>query len=613
MLRQPSPLAAALIAGAAIATIDCLLAWGTGKVVDPVTYLGNALTVGSAGGAVGFLLMLWVQAASRVQLRQSLQKEVLEKFPNPIRMSDADGRCIHVNHAWIEFTGLQPEACLGQGWLQAIHPEDRAAAQATCHAALASREAYSLTYRLGHHTGDFHRISDYGKPFLDPEGHFAGFLSAGYDLEATQRALEAQHTLEARLRQAEKMEAIGHLTGGIAHDFNNILASIIGYAQLGQTRPASISGEKMQSYLQQIHKAGLRGRDLIAQLLAFSRGSETLPQRLAPAQAAEETLHLLRATLPATLHIDLTGETHLPEISLNPVQFHQILMNLCINSRDATAGNGCLRIDLARVDIGIPVACDSCHREFSGAHVRISVSDDGPGIDPELRRRIFDPFFTTKAMGKGTGLGLSVVHGIVHAQGGHLRVRDRPGGGCLFEIFLPAQDILPVQPAGTTTPATDGESLPPAHIALVDDDMTVASFLREMLELEGCRVRVFANGRDALETLQDPAAAFDIVISDQIMEGLTGIELATALHPLRPELPLILCTACTPTELGPGPLPANVIAVLCKPVPLEKIIATLRSGLGTARPGNPGAPPGTEGPRLNPEAEATTVCASVQR
>ncbi|RPI48782.1 MAG: PAS domain S-box protein, partial [Betaproteobacteria bacterium] len=255
------------------------------------------------------------------------------------------------------------------------------------------------------------------------------------DVTERQCAEEARNQLEAQLRQAQKMEAIGHLTGGIAHDFNNILTSILGYVALAADRSAARADPKLEHYLDQAQTAVHRARDLIHQMLTFSRGQRGEPRPISLAAVLAESSKLLRSTLPSTIELVTQARRELPQTMLDPVHLEQILLNLCINARDAIQGSGTIRLALNAVSEAGSY-CASCRQRIDGDYLELSVADTGPGIAPEVVDRMFEPFFTTKEVGKGSGMGLATVHGIVHEYGGHVCVRTAPGGGTTFRVLF---------------------------------------------------------------------------------------------------------------------------------------------------------------------------------
>ena len=255
------------------------------------------------------------------------------------------------------------------------------------------------------------------------------------------KAIESEkEKLEVRLHHAQKMEAIGQLTGGIAHDFNNMLAAIMGYTGLAQDDVRQYKNEKIDHYLNEVYKSSSRARDLVEQVQSYTRDTEENLEVHLVVPLIEESLRMLGSTLPSRIVIDFNADNESIEIMTNPVKFHQIIMNLCINAKDAMDGTGHIKIELKYKDL-YNHECSSCHDVIPNGtrFIQLSIKDSGDGIEAELLERIFDPFFTTKEFSatKGTGLGLAVVHGIVHAHGGHIIVKSSTGIGTTFKILFP--------------------------------------------------------------------------------------------------------------------------------------------------------------------------------
>lgn len=382
---------------------------------------------------------------------------------------------------------------------------------------------------------------------------------------------------QRQLQQAQKMETLGHLTGGIAHDFNNILASIMGYTSLALDRYVKDRDSKLGQYLQEVYQAGERARDLIAQMLAFSRDNGGKAKALLLPPMIKEVTKMLSATLPADITITTEAENNLPYVIVDPVQLHQIIMNLCINARDAIPEHGQIHIRLQRAHI-TDNQCTSCHEYIDGHFVELSIGDTGSGIDSDIISYIFDPFFTTKDIGKGTGMGLSTVHGIVHKHGGHILVQNTPEGGALFRIFLPITQetenrSLVVQESFTTTTTPSG----PAHILVVDDDKSIARFITELLESQGYRITLCHNGQEAWNYFQSNCDSIDLVITDQTMPVIKGDELAQKILAVKAELPIILCSGYSEHINEIRQMNIGIQAFLSKPLTLQALLDCIRT------------------------------------
>ena len=346
--------------------------------------------------------------------------------------------------------------------------------------------------------------------------------------------------LELQQRQSQKLESIGTLAGGIAHDFNNILGAIMGYGEMALN--ALPQRSRPHYHVRQIMTASQRAKAVVDQILAFSRSGQRQRQPVNLQEVLEETLELLRASLPATIELHLRVETGGVTIQGDPIPLQQVVMNLCTNAAQAMRGRGRLEVTLETRTLAEPLTLS--HGILpAGRHARIQVQDTGQGMDESTLGRIFDPFFTTKEAGGGTGLGLSMVHGIVTDHGGAMNVRSEPGQGSLFECYLPAASGEGASEAGKTTrplpavPRGRGET-----ILLVDDERPLVELGEEMLAVLGYEPVGFASSRQALAAFVSDPERFDLVITDEVMPELTGARLARRLHRLRPDLPILLVT-----------------------------------------------------------------------
>jgi len=354
-------------------------------------------------------------------------------------------------------------------------------------------------------------------------------------LEGTIWDISDRKALESKLAHAQKMEAIGTLAGGIAHDFNNILAAIIGYTELTTNR---VTDEGLLRYLEQVLRSCDRAKNLVSQILTFSRRAEPEMRPLEVGLLAQESIKLLRATLPSTVQIStrICPETCI--ILGDTTQIHQIMMNLCTNAAHAMRERGgALEIALENVTITNETKCIH-HDLHPGTYVRLTVSDTGTGISPSIVDRIFDPFFTTKDRGQGTGLGLSVVYGIVKDCGGTITVESKPGIGSAFNVFLPSvTDTVEIEKKPVEISRSGSE-----RILFVDDENAIVALAREMLRDLGYRVVVTRSSTKALKIFRQQPAKFDLIITDMTMPAMTGVDLAREILKIRPDISIILCT-----------------------------------------------------------------------
>lgn len=394
-------------------------------------------------------------------------------------------------------------------------------------------------------------------PMADPTGSTTHYITVMRDIT---HELE----LERQLQQAHKMEALGTLAGGIAHDFNNILTPIIGYAEISREETSSPS---LKEYMSEIIKAATRARDMVSHIQIFSRqsGQETSPISLQP--VIKEALKLMRASIPSSITIESHISNECGPVLTNPTQIHQIIMNLCTNAYHAMEDSGgTLTVTLER---------KSGQPEGSPGSAVLIVSDTGSGIAPEIIERIFDPYFTTKEVGKGSGMGLAVVHGIVENAGGSIKVNSTPGQGSVFEIILPE---CMQEPAAGSQPSKTNE-LPTGHerVLLVDDEPAIARLIQQNLTSLGYAVTAVTASSEALATFKQSPERFDILITDMAMPGMTGTELIGAVHAIRPQLPVILCSGFS-DELEFNKAD-GIKAIIMKPVIRADLAQALRKAL----------------------------------
>jgi PAS domain S-box-containing protein len=393
------------------------------------------------------------------------------------------------------------------------------------------------------------------------------------DITEKKKAEEEKKKLESQLRQKQKMEAIGTLAGGIAHDFNNILSAVIGFTYLALKEIPE--GSKVYSNLEEVIQASYRATDLVKQILAFSRQSE---QEKMPVQInviVKEVLKLLRASLPATVEIrqKLGGGPY--TVIADTIQIHQLLMNLCTNAFYAMREKGgLLEVSLSNFDVDTnnSVLYEGLK---SGPHVKLTVKDTGHGIEPDILEHIFEPYFTTKDPGEGTGLGLSVVHGIVRSHGGDITVNSQPGKGTVFEVLLPRIDSEVPQKVSFSETLPGGTET----ILFVDDDRKLVYLGKKMLEDLGYKVIALSSSREALDVFKKEPEHFDIVITDQTMPEMTGIDLVKKILSISPSLPVILSTGYSDMVTAEKAKKIGVKEFTMKPFDIRLIAKLIRKVL----------------------------------
>lgn len=403
-----------------------------------------------------------------------------------------------------------------------------------------------------------------------------GTLSFMSDVTERKKEEEERKKLESQLDHARRMEAIGTLAGGIAHDFNNILGAILGYTELSlyDIPDDPPRCKTIKANLDHVLSAANRAKDLVKQILAFSRKDERERKPVIIKQIIKEALKLLRASLPSTIEIKTDfGKALLPVLA-DQTQIHQVIMNLCTNAGHAMReSGGLLEITLKEVELQNG---DVAGKELEpGMYQRLSIRDTGHGMDKQTIARIFEPYFTTKNQEEGTGMGLAVVHGIVKSHHGEISVYSEPGEGTVFHVFLPVSKekdpTLTVKAAGLKT----GDE----RILMVDDEWVLAEMLQKMLERLGYTVEMKTSSVDALETFNSDPDRFQLVVTDQTMPGLTGLQLTEKIKSIRPDIPVILCTGFSEYIDDKNFIAHGIEAFVMKPVVMKEIADVIRTAL----------------------------------
>jgi PAS domain S-box-containing protein len=508
------------------------------------------------------------------KLRETERKyrELAESLPQVIFEVDSMGNLIYLNQTGYALFGYTPED-LAKGFtvLEAFISEDR---ERIAHDIMLNVQGQKLGRQ------EYTAVKKDGTEF--PVGVHAnrvvreqkptGVRGILIDFTPTKRAEEEKKKLEIQLQQAQKMEAIGALAGGIAHDFNNILSAIIGYTELAMLNEGA---EHCTAELKEALIAANRAKDLVKQILAFSRQTdeERMPVRVA--LVAKEAVRFLRATLPATIEIKTRIDDKSGAVLANSVELHQIIMNLCTNAQHAIGEQaGLLEVAVQNTEVDLSRKNDIIELEI-GSYVRISVKDTGYGMAPDLMKRIFDPYFTTKEKGVGTGLGLAVVHGIVKKYGGTIQVESELGKGTTFHIYLPKADIAAPIKAEQPIPVMGGSE----RILFVDDEKMLVDIGQQALQRLGYDVVSRTSPIEALELFKAKPDFFDLVITDKTMPGMTGDALARKLMSIRPDLPVIICTGYSQAIDQERARQIGIKAFVMKPILIHEIAAAVRKAL----------------------------------
>ena len=479
-----------------------------------------------------------------------------------VTIQDINHRILRANRRACEALGAQqPEELVGRFCYEVFHggtqpcngcPAVRAAQKETIHTAEIMHKKLEKTFSVS------------AAPVFDADNKLSSIIYVSRDVTEIK-------ALEEQLRQSQKMEAVGTLAGGIAHDFNNILTPVLGYAEIiAQGLPIN---SPMAEPAREVLKAGKRARDLVKQILTFSRQSEQERNPIQIHLVIKEALKLLRSSLPTTIEIKQDIRTEAMVLA-DPTMIHQVMMNLCTNASHAMRETGgILAVSLAEVNIVPDDYATELHLK-PGRYLRLEVSDTGCGMPHEIAERIFEPYFTTKAKGEGTGLGLSVVHGIASKLGGHVTVYSEPGKGSTFHVYLPKH----LGEEATDETMVMSASLPGGHerILVVDDDEVIAELMRIILTSLGYQVTASVDSRQALAQFEAHPADFDLIVSDMTMPHLTGADLARQMLTIRPELPIIVCTGFSEILNEEKAMALGIRRLLMKPVQRDELAKVLR-------------------------------------
>jgi PAS domain S-box-containing protein len=413
--------------------------------------------------------------------------------------------------------------------------------------------------------GEERVISDSAAPIFDSDKKIIGVILIFRDVTEKIK-------LQKQIIQSQKMEALGTLAGGIAHDLNNILSAIMGYTELALDSVEQDS--QLYNNLQEVFHAGNRAKDLVKQILTFSRQTELDRKPIQVRHIVNEALKLLRSSLPSTIEVRRNIQSD-ALVMADPTQIHQILMNLCTNAEHAMREKGgVLTVELQDVELDENFTASYPNMK-PGAHINLTVGDTGHGMPPDVLERIFDPFFTTKETGDGTGMGLSVVHGIIGSYGGVITDYSKPGQGSTFKVYLPIIERHKEPRAEVE------ESIPTGCecILFVDDEPALANLGKQTLESLGYDVEIRTSSIEALKLFKNQPDRFDLVITDMTMPNMTGEDLAQELMRIKPNIPIILCTGFSAKIDDQKASAMGIRAFVLKPIVKQAIATTVRKVL----------------------------------
>ena len=471
----------------------------------------------------------------RVEDERRQLAAAIEQAAEAIVITDAEGKARYVNPAWVRASGLSREETMGKNMWGLLGGTDGETPIRDLWHALASGETWSGRVQLKRPDDSSCMEEVTASPVRDASGNVVNFVAVARDITS-------QLAMEERLQQAQKLEAIGTLAGGIAHDFNNILSAIMGHTDIAMLDLPEDS--EVRPSLMQVAKASERAKDLVAQILAFSRQTEREVRPIRIQSIAKEALKLLRGSIPSTIDIREHIDVACAPVLADPTGIHQILMNLCTNAYHAMQKKGgMLVVRLSQVEMGESEVKRDPDLSV-GDYVRLEVHDTGHGMDEETMARIFEPYFTTKERGEGTGLGLATIHGIVSDLNGVIHVYSVPGEGTTFTVLLPC---VPGEEANGDAETPTDHLRGTERVLLVDDEPPIGEFAKAALERLGYSVNVQTSAPKALELFVQGPDTFDVIVTDQMMPIMRGSELSRKIHAVRPDIPIILCSGFAET------------------------------------------------------------------
>ena len=513
---------------------------------------------------------------STTQKAEKKYRSIFENAIEGIYQSTPEGRVINANPAFARILGYESPAQLmaqvtdigSQHWVN-LKDRQRLLQHILTNEALTSFEA-----RLVRKDGRIIWVLINGRPVRDVTGKLLHMEGMVQDITHHKEAETEKLRLETKLRQTQKMEAIGTLAGGIAHDFNNMLGVIIGCSELAMENIPAASVTRTD--LEKVLDAGLRAKALVRQILTFSRQSESELKPLLLSPFIKEVVKFLEVTLPASVDISLVIAGNGNVVLADPIQMQQVLMNLCTNAAHAMQPDGG-KIEVTLADISVdPQEHTDLEESSPGKHIALCVKDTGHGIAPQNLHRIFDPFFTTKKVGSGTGLGLSVVHGIAKTHGGQVNVQSTEGQGTTIQVLLPSLDHPEIDTATelTTSPPEGHEK-----ILLVEDEPVLADIIQRILTGLGYKVKLFTHSPHAIEYFNNHTKDFDLALLDHNMPEINGIQVGMQLHKKCPSLHMVLYTGFRRKGLRRQALQANITKIVSKPLNRLELAITIRKVL----------------------------------
>ena len=476
-----------------------------------------------------------------------------------------------------ELLGYSVRELEGREFQSLVHPEDLPACLTALERVMAGDKQSGIEYRVRHRNGDWHWQMTNAAPVRNAEGQLIG-LGIARDITGLKADAAERAVLQDQLVQLQKIESVGRLAGGVAHDFNNMLQVILGHVELAMERNAA--GQSARDDLLEIRKAAERSSGLTRQLLAFARKQTVAPKILDLNDTIHGMLQMLRRLIGENIDLSWRPGRGLGPVRMDPSQIDQILANLCVNARDAVAGAGAIAIETTGESF-TPEHCAAHPAHLPGDYIRLSVSDNGCGMDKEVLGKLFEPFFTTKPVGEGTGLGLSTVYGIVRQNHGFIDVASKPGQGTTFHVYLPRHSEAPPQAAPAPARAPAGTAR--ETILLVEDNPAILAISRTMLERLAYRVIGARSPDAALQLARDHAGPIHLLMTDVVMPGMNGHDLAARLLDPHPHIKRLYMSGYTADVIAHHGILDDGIHFIQKPFTLAELEAKVRETLDDPR------------------------------
>lgn len=501
--------------------------------------------------------------------RDELFRLISENARDMIAVVDINGKRLYNSPAYEKVLGYTVEELQVTSALEQVHPDDRAVVEEAAREAREGSVGRNIQYRMRHKDGSWHMLESAASPIFNGTGQVEKLIIVNRDVTARKQ-------LEEQFRQAQKMEAVGRLSGGVAHDFNNLLGVIIGYSEFLQE--ALETDSPLRPSVDEILKAGKRAASLTRQLLAFSRQQVLAPKVIDLNSAVSDMGKLLRRVIGEDIELVTVLAQDLGRIKADQGQLEQVVLNLAVNARDAMPQGGKLTISTENFVMDQAFVRRYAYPVQPGRYVCLTVTDTGIGMDADTKARAFEPFFTTKEKGKGTGLGLATVYGVVKQSGGYIDIESAPGAGATFKIYLPCVNEEIPEPAATSLePAAKTQGT--ETILLVEDEASLRTLTRTSLEVSGYKVLEARDGLEALEISNTHEGLIDLLLTDVVMPGMGGPELARTLGRRRPEAHVLFMSGYTGRGIGSqGPLEPGS-DFLSKPFTREVLRNKIREAL----------------------------------